>query len=681
MKMEQLLSDFSIYICATLTPLLTAVIATKTFLRFYDQIISGVRQLKTHIEDWILVLFTTFWLVFVSQPYALCVLWRWSVKWYMKICYGELGDITTGADSTGSLDTPESRQIIKSLKVLRGKCDIAELRKRVEQTARKINPATGKLAHPKFHQYLEIRGGFYCWRPSKPLDINHHVRFAEGLDESSKSIGETELLDIVSKYSNTEFQEGRSLWEIIVIPKLHYEHEEGNVENADEKFAILVRISHGLGDGFSFLKLVMRDMAGANQEDYVPPHRLPENPWLKKICIWLYLFFKTPRAFYSELIFMDDNPLHNPDLVLSGEKVHAWAKPVNVKWLKKLKTRLGCGMNTILLNTLSSACRRYMISRGVAESDLPKNIHTIIPVPAPNHPSDQIVNKFSIVYLPLELQKSKTVERCREIEKQNRIMSMSPHCYLNLFLMDLLCVFNVAFSRWLIVNKQCTLVISNLPGPTKPITIWGYPMVDTMFWLPNVGSSGVSVSFLSYGEKMRFGIAVDAGVVPERKEGAELILKWMIDDLKALAASINLSSDEATMFIDLAVESGRGQSQVMGKKDRDEIGSEDCGYGGEPSDISSQDDVSSQDDTDEDLEEQLTIKLEEESVGFKKKGVLHSESKNNNEKEDDSSEKDLVDKRFMMSQSLPVVKSQPVGKRKGGGGARHRNNLSKASKC
>lgn len=43
MKMEQLLSDFSIYICATLTPLLTAVIATKTFLRFYDQIISGVR--------------------------------------------------------------------------------------------------------------------------------------------------------------------------------------------------------------------------------------------------------------------------------------------------------------------------------------------------------------------------------------------------------------------------------------------------------------------------------------------------------------------------------------------------------------------------------------------------------------------------------------------------------------
>lgn len=180
---------------------------------------------------------------------------------------------------------------------------------------------------------------------------------------------------------------------------------------------------------------------------------------------------------------------------------------------------------------------------------------------------------------------------------------------------------------------------------------------------------------------MRFGIAVDAGVVPERKEGAELILKWMIDDLKALAASINLSSDEATMFIDLAVESGRGQSQVMGKKDRDEIGSEDCGYGGEPSDISSQDDVSSQDDTDEDLEEQLTIKLEEESVGFKKKGVLHSESKNNNEKEDDSSEKDLVDKRFMMSQSLPVVKSQPVGKRKGGGGARHRNNLSKASKC
>lgn len=60
------------------------------------------------------------------------------------------------------------------------------------------------------------------------------------------------------------------------------------------------------------------------------------------------------------------------------------------------------------------------------ECDLPQNIHAIIPVPAPNHPNNKLVNKFSIVMLPLELSKSDSLRRCREIERENRIMSNSP---------------------------------------------------------------------------------------------------------------------------------------------------------------------------------------------------------------------------------------------------------------
>lgn len=322
------------------------------------------RQIKTHLEDWFFFLFTLTWLLFVSQPYAILVLWRWSVNLYMRLRHGELGGVTTGADSTGSLDTPQSRQIIKSLKVLRGRCDITELRRRVQATACKLDPSTGKLAHPKFHQYLQIVGGFYCWRPSKPLDMSHHVRFADGLDACSDSIGEGKLLEIISNYSNTAFEEGRSLWEILVIPRIHYTHEEGMPgEEREEKFAILVRISHGIGDGFSFLKLVMRDLAGVDVPDYVPPHKVGGvSSWPRRICVFLYFLFKAPRSFYKELSFMDDNPLHGPGLEMSGTKFHAWSKPVDVGWLKELKTRLGTGMNTVLLNTLSTACRRYMMT-------------------------------------------------------------------------------------------------------------------------------------------------------------------------------------------------------------------------------------------------------------------------------------------------------------------------------
>lgn len=126
----------------------------------------------------------------------------------------------------------------------------------------------------------------------------------------------------------------------------------------------------------------------------------------------------------------------------------------------------------------------------MSEADLPRKMRAIIPVPAPNHPNDTLANKFSIIMLPLELRKSRSFERCKEIEKESRAMAKTPYMYVNLFLMDLLAVYPVSFTRAMMVNSRCTAVISNLPGPRKEISIWGYKMEETMFWLPNVGTSG-----------------------------------------------------------------------------------------------------------------------------------------------------------------------------------------------
>lgn len=76
-----------------------------------------------------------------------------------------------------------------------------------------------------------------------------------------------------SQDSNRDIVPGRGMWDIIVIPKLHYKWEE-KAEKV-EKFAILVRINHGIGDGFSFMKLVMREIAGEGAGKYVPPSSIP----------------------------------------------------------------------------------------------------------------------------------------------------------------------------------------------------------------------------------------------------------------------------------------------------------------------------------------------------------------------------------------------------------------------
>jgi hypothetical protein len=361
-KMEGIMfSDILLYVCVSVTSLVTALVASKTLLIYQKHFRYVFRLLKIHLEDWAMFWFTLAWLILVNQPYGIAVCYRCAMSFYIRVKYGKLGNIATGLDSAGSLDHPNSRQIIKSLMVLKGKCNIEELKESVLATVYKQDKETGELAHPKFHQYLDTCGGFYCWRPSN-FDIDYHVKFVDGLDEDSESIGETELMELISKYSNQAFQEERALWEILVVPKVHYKSEEEN-HHREEKFAIMVRISHGIGDGFSFLKLVMRDMAGAGEEEYSPPSNPSRSSWLRKICVFCYLFFKSPRAFYRDRVMGDVNPMHNPEIKLTGEKVHIWSDPIEVEWLKSLKKELGCGMNVMLLSTLSSACKKYMKSQ------------------------------------------------------------------------------------------------------------------------------------------------------------------------------------------------------------------------------------------------------------------------------------------------------------------------------
>ncbi len=173
------------------------------------------------------------------------------------------------------------------------------------------------------------------------------------------------------------------------------------------------------------------------------------------------------------------------------------------------------------------------------------------------------------------------------------------------------------------------------------------------------------MSYLSYAKKMRLGICVDSGVVPERQEGAKLLLEWMIQDLKHLAQSVNLAHDDATMFTNLNTNNSRAGSVV-----------EDFGYGGElPSDISCSSQCSTQDDddgssrgedTDEDVGEIVKnkMKIGQEFVGFKKVTKQISENNNNNDKDKDHDDggcmkmkvyfslddsNNVVDQRFLMS--------------------------------
>lgn len=108
-----------------------------------------------------------------------------------------------------------------------------------------------------------------------------------------------------------------------------------------------------------------------------------------------------------------------------------------------------------------------------------------------------MTNKFAVVLYPLESQSNDPRVRCAAIDKAGKEIATSPEPHVNLFLAQLIGVAPTIFSKFFIYNTQSTVVISNLPGPDRQIKIWESPLIETMFWLPNVGHSGKNQSLFN----------------------------------------------------------------------------------------------------------------------------------------------------------------------------------------
>ncbi|ODN04367.1 O-acyltransferase WSD1, partial [Orchesella cincta] len=427
-----------------------------------------------------------------------------------------------------------------SLKVMKGVADLEDLQSRCEKTISRRDEK-GNLLFRKFFQYLDMIGGYYCWMPAQ-FDIKHHVRIVDGLDPE-KTVSEKEVMEILSENANLPFAAGRAPWEILIIPKFLYNKElHENQEDLEDKFGMVIRIHHGMGDGFSLMKLIMRDMAGLDPDQYKPPVKDPGKPWpwWYRIFAFFYILWKSPRCFYHEMSKKDSNPLHDALTKVSGEKFIVWSEQINVKWLKQLKTEMNGGMNTMLLGAVSGALRSYILEQQHGSSKLPQEITALIPAPAPNHPNNTMTNKFAIVMYPLECKSHDPRVRCAAIAKTGKEIAISPEPHVNLFLTQLIGVAPAIFSKFFIYNTQSTVVISNLPGPDRTIKIWGKPLVETMFWLPNVGHSGVSVSILSYTDTLRIGMTVDKGIIPEGQQGARHLINLTVRELEKMARVVGM---------------------------------------------------------------------------------------------------------------------------------------------
>ena len=63
--------------------------------------------------------------------------------------------------------------------------------------------------------------------------------------------------------------------------------------------------------------------------------------------------------------------------------------------------------------------------------------------------------------------------------------------------------------------SRATVVMTNVPGPQKPLYLAGSEIKQVMVWVPQPGDIGMGVSILSFNGNVQFGLLADAALVPD----------------------------------------------------------------------------------------------------------------------------------------------------------------------
>jgi WS/DGAT/MGAT family acyltransferase len=404
------------------------------------------------------------------------------------------------------------------------------------------------LKYDRFKQKAVVDAMGAAWVDDEAFDITQHVLPAtlprrKGLSERAA------LQALCGELAATPLDVGRPLWQFHFIEK----YEGGS--------AIVARIHHCIGDGIALISVMMsitdggvdppkrrRNLAaGAEEKD-------PDTDWLGD-AVLKPLTDLTVKAIgmYGSGIGKSMEVLANPQQMLgsvdiarsglqvvqdvaalalladdsktllkgkgSGRKVVAWGEPIPLEIVKAIGKGLNCTINDVLLSCVAGAIGAWLRDQG--EDPAGKDIRAMVPVNLrPLDKAWQLGNRFGLAPLVLPIGIANPVERMYAVHRRMAEMKGSYQPLLAFAVLSLSGLFIKPVQDAVLgmFAKKATAVMTNVPGPPKPLQFCGSTLRQTMFWVPASGDIGVGVSILSYGGGVQFGLITDEKLCPRPQE-------------------------------------------------------------------------------------------------------------------------------------------------------------------
>ena len=201
---------------------------------------------------------------------------------------------------------------------------------------------------------------------------------------------------------------------------------------------------------------------------------------------------------------------------LNGRKVVAWCEPLPLDRVKAVGKALGCTVNDVLLSCVAGSIAHYLRDRG--EDPTGKEIRAMVPVNLrPLEEAWQLGNRFGLAPAVLPIGIQNPVERLYAVRERMREMKGSYQPLLAYALLGVSGVLTKPLQDALsnVFLRKTTAVMTNVPGPAKPIRICGSTVRQSIFWVPSSGDVGIGVSIVSYVGGVQFGLITDSQRCPD----------------------------------------------------------------------------------------------------------------------------------------------------------------------
>jgi WS/DGAT/MGAT family acyltransferase len=374
------------------------------------------------------------------------------------------------------------------------------------------------------------------------------------------------LQDLVSELSSTPLDYTMPLWQYHLV------------EGYGAGCALICRLHHCIADGIALMRVLLSMTDDAPNVDWTPPAEEEHAPRsrnpLRVIVGSATAAASATRRVTGSLVSNSTDLLTHPsqalDLarlgtdttmalgrlvllppdprtILKGPlgvpKRAAWSASIPLPTVKAIGKATGTTVNDVLLSAVAGALHRYLVGRDQRVDGL--NMRAFVPVNLRQDSAKiELGNRFGLMIASLPVGIADNLDRLFELKRRIDDLKNSQEAVVAFGILNAIGMAPTEIED-LIVNifgLKGTAVMTNVPGPRRPIYFAGVRVSQLMFWVPQSGRMGLGVSIFSYNDQVWLGLITDQGLVPD----PDVIIGYFHDVLNELHGLVLQVREETT---------------------------------------------------------------------------------------------------------------------------------------